>query len=72
MKDAAGGVLPAAGTPVTVIPMTGGGAGSGKVSVVEAARPVEKNEGKITLVDKEKNTQKKAHSFHRASCKDLS
>jgi len=59
MKDAAGGVLLAVGTPVTDIPMAGGGAGSGRVSVVEAARPVEENEGKITLVDKERNTQKR-------------
>lgn len=59
MKDAAGGVLPAVGTPVSDMPMAGGGAGSGRVSVVEAARPVEKNEGKITMVDKERNTQKR-------------
>lgn len=43
MKDVAGGVLPAAGTPVSDIPMAGGGVGSGWVSVIEAARPVEKN-----------------------------
>ena len=59
MKDAAGGVLPAVGTPVIDIPIVGGGAGSGRVSVVEAARPVEENEGKIILVDKERNTPKK-------------
>jgi hypothetical protein len=47
MKDAAGGVLPAVGTPVSDIFMAGGDAGSGRVSVVEAARPVEENEGKI-------------------------
>jgi hypothetical protein len=47
MKDAAGGVLPAVGTPVSDIPMVGGDPGSGRVSVVEAARPVEENEGKI-------------------------
>ena len=58
MKDAAGGVLPAVGTPVSDIPMAGGGAGSGRVSVVEAARPVEENEGKIKLVDKGRDTQK--------------
>lgn len=27
------------------------------------------NKGKITRVDKEKNSRRKAHSFHRASCK---
>ena len=56
MKDAAGGVLPAV---VSDTPMAGGGVGSGWVSVVEAARPVEKNNGKITLVDKERNTPKR-------------
>jgi hypothetical protein len=59
MKDAAGGVLPVVGTPVSDMPMAGVGAESGRVSVVEAARPVGKNGGKITLVDKERNTQKK-------------
>ena len=59
MKDAAGGVLPAVGTPVSDIPMAGGGGGSGRVSVVEAARPVKEKERKITVVDKERDTQKK-------------
>ena len=59
MKEAAGGVLPAVGTPESDIPMVGGGAGSGRVSVVEAARPIEENKGKMTLVDKERNTPKK-------------
>jgi hypothetical protein len=58
MKDAAGGVLPAVGIPVSGIPMAGGGAGSGSVSVVEVARPVE-NKGKITRVDKAKDGQER-------------
>ncbi len=58
MNDAAGGVLPAVGTPEGDIPMAGGGAGSGSVSVFEVARPVEEKEGKITLVDKERNPEK--------------
>jgi hypothetical protein len=54
MKDAAGGVLPPGGTPVS---MAGGGAGSGWLSAVEVARPVEET-GKILLVDKERNDPK--------------
>lgn len=57
MKDAAGGVLPPGGTPVSDIPMVGGGAGSGWLSAVEVARPV-KETGKILLVDKGRNDPK--------------
>jgi hypothetical protein len=57
MKDAAGGVLPAVGTPVSGIPMVGGGAGSGWDSACEVARPVE-NKGKITRVDKKSSQEK--------------
>ena len=56
---AAGGVLPAVGIPVTDIPTAGGGAGSGWVSVVEVARPVEEEMGKITHADKERDTQER-------------
>jgi hypothetical protein len=58
MKDAAGGVLPAVGTPLSDIPMPGGGAGSGWASAVDVARPGEEK-GKISLVDKERNIPKK-------------
>lgn len=59
MNDAAGGVLPAVGTPVIVIPMVGGDPGSGRVSVVEAARPVEENEGKINWLIRREISSKK-------------